>query len=163
MQMLIHFYPAVMTMLSLYCYRRNSGRMQKFYRRMAFSISARKLFVLLIMLLSLSFNFCYLQSYGSDLALGLGSIVCFSMLSFRMSERGMYWLHNRLGIGLMFAATLVCVVEPQLWPLSMNLYIFTIGSMFYPTAGLIRQLKSPEAFTKMAAHPATLIDGYYSR
>ena len=163
MQLFLHFYPAVMTMLSLYFYRRDSCRMQNFYRRMALSISTRKFFVLILMLISLSFNFCFLQSYGVNAALGISSILCFAMLSFRMSERGIYWLQNRLGLSMIFAAMLICVVKPDIWPLSMNLFIFTVGSMFYPSAKLMRQLESPESFSRFAAHPATVIEGYYSR
>lgn len=163
MQMFLHFYPAVITMLLLYFYRRDSCRMQKFYRRMAFSIASRKFFVLMLMLLSLSFNFCYLKSYGVNMALGISTIFCFAMLSFRMSERGIYRLHNRIGQSLIFAAMLICVIIPDIWPLSMNLFIFTIGSIFYPSVKLIRQLESPECFSRFAAHPATVIGGYYSR
>lgn len=163
MQMFLHFYPAILTMLSMYCYRRDSGRMQKFYRRMTFSVSARKLFVLSMMLLSLSFNFCYLQSYGADIPLAIATVMCFSMFSFRISERGIHRLHDRLGTSLAFVAMLVCVVEPRVWPLSMNLFIFMAGSMFYPSASLMRQLEEPASFSRIASHPATLISGYYSR
>lgn len=163
MQFIVHFYPAILTMLSMYCYRRDSTRMQRFYRRMTFSVSARKLFVLSMMLLSLSFNFCYLQSYGADMPLALATVLCFSMFSFRISERGIYRLQNRFGTILVFVAILTCVVAPRVWPLSMNLFIFMAGSMFYPSAYLMRQLEEPASFSRIAAHPATLISGYYSR
>lgn len=163
MQMFLHFYPAILTMLSMYCYRRDSPRMQKFYRRMALSMSARKLYVLAMLLLSLSFNFCYLQSFGADIALGISSVICFAMFSFRISEKGFYRLHSRSGIALMFVAMLACVIKPDIWPLSMNLFIFTIASMFYPSERLVRQLHSPETFSRYAANPATFIPGYYSR
>ena len=74
--MFLHFYPAIVTMLSMFFYRRDTPGMQKFYRRMTFSLSARKLFVSLLMLLMLSFNFCYLQSYGVNWALGVGTVLC---------------------------------------------------------------------------------------
>lgn len=164
MQMFLHFYPAIVTMLSMFFYRHDSHGMQKFYRRMTFSLSARKLFISLLMLLMLSFNFCYLHSYGVNLALGAGTVLCLSMFSFRITERSIFWLHTRLGIGQGFIAMLTCVVEPSIWPLSMNLYIFSIGSVFYPSEELMRQLKSPEAFSKYAAcADGTLISGYYSR
>jgi hypothetical protein len=162
MQMFLHFYPAILTMLSMYCYRRDSCWMQKFYRRMTFSVSARKLFILLMMLLSLSFNFCYLQSYGADWFLALASLLCLSMFSFRISERGIYRLHERISTGLTFVVMLTCVVEPRIWPLSMNLFIFMAGSMFYPSEELIRRLEEPDFFSKIAACPASLISGYYS-
>lgn len=163
MQMYLHFYPAIVSLLSLYCYKRDNSWMQKFYRRMTFSLSARKLFVLMLMLLMLVFNFCYLQSFGLNLALGLASLLCVSMFSFRMSEKSIFWLQGRIGIGLTFAAMLTCVIKPQMWPLTMNLYIFTIGSIFYPSSNLMRQLKSPESFSKFASNPETLLTGYYSR
>lgn len=164
MQMFLHFYPAIVTMLSMFFYRRDSPRMQKFYRRMTFSVSARKLFVSLLMMLMLSFNFFYLQSHGVNLALGLGTVLCLSMFSFRMTERSLFRLQERLGLGLAFITMLTCVVEPALWPLSMNLYIFSLGSVFYPSEKLMRQLKSPEAFSRYSACPdSSLITGYYSR
>lgn len=164
MQMFLHFYPAIVTMLSMFFYRRDTPGMQKFYRRMTFSLSARKLFVSLLMLLMLSFNFCYLQSYGVNWALGVGTFLCLSMFSFRITERSIFWLQTRLGIGLGFIAMLTCVVEPAIWPLSMNLYIFSIGSVFYPSEELMRQLKSPENFSRYTAcADSTLISGYYSR
>ncbi len=164
MQMFLHFYPAIVTMLSMFFYRRDSPGMQKFYRRMTFSLSARKLFVSLLMMFMLSFNFFYLQSHGVNLALGLGTVLCLSMFSFRMTERSLFRLQTRLGIGLGFIAMLTCVIEPSVWPLSMNLYIFSIGSVFYPSEKLIRQLKSPEAFSRYTAcADSTLISGYYSR
>ncbi len=163
MQMLLHFYPAITAMLSLYCYRRDSSLMQVFYRRMAFSLSARKLFVLTLLMTMLLFNFGYLQSYGVGWPLATASVLCLSMFSFRMTERSIFRLHGRLGIGLAFVAMLVCVVEPQIWPLSMNLYIFTVGSVFYPSETLMRQLHSPETFSRLAANPETVLSGYYSR
>jgi len=46
----------------------------------------------------------------------------------------------------------------------MNLYIFSIGSVFYPSEELMRQLKSPENFSRYTAcADSTLISGYYSR
>lgn len=162
MQMFLHFYPAILTMLSMYCYRRDSDLMQRFYRRMTFSVSARKLFVLSMMLLSLSFNFCYLQSYGTDIYLGLSTILCLSMFSFRISEYGIYRLHDRPGTCVAFAVMLACVIEPRIWPLSMNLFILMAGSLFYPSAGLMRQLEEPVSFSRIASNPATLISGYYS-
>ena len=148
--MFLHFYPAIVTMLSMFFYRRDTPGMQKFYRRMTFSQSARKLFVSLLMLLMLSFNFCYLQSYGVNWALGVGTVLGRAQ--------------TRLGIGLGFIAMLTCVVEPAIWPLSMNLYIFSIGSVFYPSEELMRQLKSPENFSRYTAcADSTLISGYYSR
>ena len=149
--MFLHFYPAIVTMLSMFFYRRDTPGMQKFYRRMTFSQSARKLFVSLLMLLMLSFNFCYLQGYGVNWALGVGTVLCLSMFSFRITERSIFWLQTRLGIGLGFIAMLTCVVEPAIWPLSMNLYIFSIGSVFYPSEELMRQLKSPENFSRYTA------------
>lgn len=138
--------------------------MQKFYRRMTFSLSARKLFVSLLMLLMLTFNFCYLQSHGVNWALGLSTILCLSMFSFRLTERSLFWLQARLGLGLAFIAMLTCVIEPAIWPLSMNLNIFSIGSVFYPSGNLMRQLKSPEVFSRYTAcADRTLIEGYYSR
>lgn len=164
MQMFLHFYPAIATMLSMFFYRRDSPRMQKFYRRMTFSLSARKFFVSLLMLLMLSFNFCYLQSHGVNLALGIGTVLCLSMFSFRMTERNIFRLQTRFGLGLGFVVMLTCVIEPSVWPLSMNLYIFSIGSVFYPSEKLMRQLKSPEAFSRYTAcADCTLISGYYSR
>ena len=118
--MFLHFYPAIVTMLSIFFYRRDTPGMQKFYRRMTFSLSARKLFVSLLMLLMLSFNFCYLQGYGVNWALGVGTVLCLSMFSFRITERSIFWLQTRLGIGLGFIAMLTCVVEPAIWPLSVG-------------------------------------------
>lgn len=161
--MLLHFYPAIVSTLSLYFYRRDSPIMQRFYRRMTFSLSARKLFVLALMMLMLCFNFCYLQSYGISWSLGIASLLCVSMFSFRMSEKSMVWLQERLHIGIAFIAMLTCVIEPRMWPLVMNLYLFTIGSIFYPSHKMIRQLSSPETFSKLASNPETLIRGYYSR
>lgn len=161
--MFLHFYPAIVATLSLYCYRRDSPRMQKFYRRMTFSVSARKLFVLALLMLMLLFNFCYLQSYGVSWPLGIASLLCLSMFSFRMSEKGLVWLQERLHIGIAFVAMLICVVEPRIWPLSMNLYIFAIGSVFYPSRKMMRQLSSPDTFTKIVSNLETLIKGYYSR
>lgn len=162
--MFLHFYPAIVSMLSIFFYRRDTSNMQKFYRRMTFSLSARKLFVSLLMLMMLSFNFCYLHSYGINWALGLGTVLCLSMFSFRLTERGFFWLQTRLGIGLGFIAMLTCVVEPTIWPLSMNLYIFSIGSVFYPSERLMQQMKSPEAFSRYSASAdSTFISGYYSR
>lgn len=162
--MFLHFYPAIVTMLSIFFYRRNTPKMQKFYRRMTFSLSARKLFVSLLMLMMLSFNFCYLHSHGVNWALGLGTVLCLSMFSFRITEHSFFWLQTRLGLGLGFIAMLTCVVEPTIWPLSMNLYIFSIGSVFYPSEGLMRQLKSPETFSRYSVSAdSTLISGYYSR
>lgn len=163
MQMLIHFYPAIVSLLSLYCYKRDNSWMQKFYRRMTFSVSARKFFVLMMLLNMLIFNFCYLQSFGFNLALGIATLLCMSMFSFRITERGLIWLQQRVGIVLCMTAMLICVVKPQMWPLSMNLYIFNIGSIFYPSSRLMRQLESPGTFSKIASHPETLISGYYSQ
>lgn len=163
MQMFLHFYPAIVTLLSMYCYRRDNSWMQKFYRRMTFSVSARKLFVLGLLMLMLLFNFSYLQSYGVSWPLGIASLLCLSMFSFRMSEKGLVWLQERLHLGIAFVAMLTCVIEPRIWPLSMNLYIFAIGSVFYPSQKLMRQMKSPATFSMMAANPETLIKGYYSR
>lgn len=163
MQMFLHFYPAIVATLSLYCYRRDSPWMQKFYRRMTFSVSARKLFVLALLMLMLLFNFCYLQSYGISWPLGIASLLCLSMFSFRITERSFLWLHQRLSMGFAMLAMLTCVVEPRIWSLAMNLYIFTAGSLFYPSESLMRQLKSPETFSKLCASPETLVKGYYSR
>lgn len=162
MQMLIHFYPAIVTLVSMYCYKRDNTLMQKFYRRMTFSLSARKLFVLVLMLLMLCFNFCYLHTFGLNFALGIASIFTLSLFSFRLTERNLYRLQSRIGIGMAFIVMLACVVKPAMWPLSLNLYIFAIGSMFYPSRKMMWQLESPKPFTKHAVHPATLIEGYYS-
>ena len=162
--MFLHFYPAVITMLSLYFYRRDSCRMQKFYRRMAFSIASRKFFVLMLMLLFPFIQFLLSQviwcQHGSWNIHNL--LLCYALFP---DERAWHLpaAQPHRSVADIRRHAYFCVIIPDIWPLSMNLFIFTIGSIFYPSVKLIRQLESPECFSRFAAHPATVIGGYYSR
>lgn len=163
MQYFIHFYPAIVAMLSLLFYKRDGQRMQQFYRRMTFSESARKFFVLVLMLIMLSFNFCFLSVNGMTIPLAIGSVLCVSMFSFRLTERSLYWLHDRMAIGLAMLAALVCVALPHYWPLSFNLFVCMVASIFYPSRLIRTQLKQPDYFTGKVVQSQPIIDMYYSR
>lgn len=164
MQTLIYFYPAIITMLGQFFYKRDSARMQQFYRRMAVSRSARRLFTLGLLMLMLIANFLYLQIFGVDRMFCVATILCGVMFSFRTSERLINRLHKPEVLGLAFAVMIACVIIPSVWPVSMCLYILTVGSFFYPSKRMIRRLASPKHFSKLASSPDTsIIKDYYSR
>lgn len=163
MQLLIQFYPAIATTVAMFFYKRDNHRMQSFYRRMALSLSARKLFVSLLMIAMLIYNFCYLQANGMNVALWIGTILCISMFSFRLAEKSLYVLQNRIYLAVAVIPMLVCVVQPGLLPISVNLYFVFMGSLFYPSRKLRNRLDNPETFTKFCANRDAAIKYYYSR
>ena len=163
MQLLIQFYPAIATTVAMFFYKRDNRRMQSFYRRMALSLSARKLFVSLLMIAMLIYNFCYLQANGMNVALWIGTILCISMFSFRLAEKSLYVLQNRIYLAVAVIPMLVCVVQPGLLPISVNLYFIFIGSLFYPSRKLRDRLDNPETFTRFCANQDAAIKDYYSR
>lgn len=163
MQLLIQFYPAIATTVAMFFYKRDNRRMQSFYRRMALSLSARKLFVSLLMIAMLIYNFCYLQANGMNVALWIGTVLCISMFSFRLAEKSLYVLQNRIYLAVAVIPMLVCVVQPGLLPISVNLYFIFMGSLFYPSRKLRNRLDNPETFTRFCANRDAAIKDYYSR
>lgn len=164
MQMLIYFYPAIISLVGRFCYKRDSERMQKFYRRMSLSYSARRLFANTLLMLMLIFNFWYLHVFGVDKVFCIATVLCGVLFSFSTAERIIYRLQTAGGLFLAFTAMLACVVIPQTWPIAMCLYILTVGSFFYPSKKLMRRLASPKSFTELAASSdRAVIEDYYSR
>lgn len=163
MQLLIHFYPAIAATLSLYFYKRDSLRMQTFYRRMATYHSARALFVLLTMLAMLIFNFSFLQCFGISIVMLICTIITYSLLWFRFAESVLYHLQYRIVLAFIFPFTLSCVIFPNLWPLSMNLYLLMIAALFYPSRKLRNILEDPARFTIYIAMQRLVIPDYYAK
>ena len=164
MQYLIYFYPAITSLVGAYCYKRDSRRMQKFYRRMSLSYSARRLFANGLLLLMLIFNFWYLHAFGVDKMFCIATVMCGVMFSFRTAERVIYRLQTAEGLALAFTAMLACVVIPHIWPVAMCIYILTVGSFFYPSKKLMSKLSSPKQFTELAvSSDNAVIEDYYSR
>ncbi len=164
MQTLIYFYPALVSLVGGYCYKRDSRRMQKFYRQMSLRYSARKLFANCLLLLMLIFNCWYLHVFGVNKMFCISTVMCGVLFSFRTAERIIYRLQTGEGLTAAFTAMLACAVIPQTWPVAMCLYILTVGSFFYPSKKLMCKLASPKQFTELAiSSDSAVIEDYYSR
>ncbi len=163
MQFLIQFYPAIITTLSLYFYKRDSKWMQLFYRRMTFSYNFRKLFVLSLLFLLLSFNFCYLNAYGTGFGFYGATLIWMGLFFFEHTERFLFRIQERHVLGMLLLAKLIFACNGQTWPIAMNIYVLIVGSIFYPAKALFKKLSSPQDFSRMASSKETIIKEYYSR
>ena len=74
-----------------------------------------------------------------------------------------YCLQNRVGLSIAIIPMLVCVVEPSMLPMSLNLYLLFLGSLFYPSRSLRQRLDNPETFTKLCSKRDSILKDYYSR
>lgn len=164
MQYLIYIYPALISLVGRYCYKRDGALMQRFYLRMTLSQAARRLFIQSLLMLELIFNFWYLQAFGIDIPLVIGTALCAVMFSFRTTERILHGIQSANVTMVAFIAMLTCVVFPDLWMPAMCLYMLWVVSLFYPSRNLLRRLASPGGFSKAASSTnGTLIKDYYSR
>ena len=163
MQFLIQFYPAIISTLSLYFYKRDSRWMQLFYRRMTFSYNFRKLFVLSLLFLLLGFNFLYLNTYGTSLGFYSATAICMGLFFFELTEKVFFQIQKRHILGMVMFAALISGCNGEFWPMAMNLYVVIIGSIFYPAEALLKRIADPSEFTRLAANGCPIIKDYYSR
>ena len=163
MQFLIQFYPAIVSTLSLYFYKRDSRWMQLFYRRMTFSYNFRKLFVLSLLFLLLGFNFLYLNTYGTSLGFYGATAICMGLFFFNLTEKVFFQIQKRHILGMVMFAALISGCNSEFWPMAMNLYVVIIGSIFYPAEALLKRIADPSEFTRLAANGFPIIKDYYSR
>lgn len=162
MRYILPLFPLVLTAAMMHFYRRDTPRMQRFYRRMATSKTARELFLQLTLLAMLLFNLVYVLSFEPDFGVTLATMVCIAMVTFRRAERVMFSLHSTRNFAIASTIVAACVIVQQLWPVAMNIFIVVIASMFYPSKTVIQSILDPKKFSNMANRTSSIIKGYYT-
>ena len=137
--------------------------MRTFYHRMVFSFNFRKLFVLSLLFLLLTFNFSYMNVYGVTAGFYGATAVCMCLFFFNQTEKFFFEIQDRPILGVILLVTLLFACFAKTWPIAMNLYVVIVGSIFYPSKHLFKKLGDPKEFSRIVANPEAVILDYYAR
>lgn len=162
MQLLLQFYPAIITTFSLFCYKNDNAWMRTFCHRMVFSFNFRKLFVLSLLFMLLTFNFSYMNVYGLTTGFYGSTAVCMCLFFFNQTEKFFFEIQDRPILGVILLVTLLFACFANTWAIAMNLYVVIVGSIFYPSKHLFKKIGNPNVFSRIVSNPEAVTLDYYA-
>lgn len=96
---LLLIFPILILVAALCCYKKDGRWMNAFYRRMSFHDVARRLYVQLVMLLLILFQFIQIQTHISAIDTFIPLIITALLIRFSMAELVFYAIKRRKVMG----------------------------------------------------------------
>lgn len=118
--------------------------MNAFYRRMSFHDVARRLYVQLVMLLLILFQFIQIQTHISAIDTFIPLIITALLIRFSMAELVFYAIKKRKVMVSVCSLVLVGLFIPHCFSMAVALGILLVASIFYPSRGIRNMVESPD-------------------
>lgn len=158
---LLLIFPILILVAALRCYKKDGRWMNAFYRRMSFHDVARRLYVQLIMLLLILFQFMQIQTHISAIDTFMPLMITALLIRFSMAELVLYCLKKRKVMVLVCSLVLAVLFIPHCFSMAVALGILLVASVFYPSRGIRNMVESPDDIYSLTTVPGLLVANYY--
>lgn len=131
-------FPFASLLLFFMLYRTEGTRMLKFYVRMLAYQPNRNFYTKILFLVLLTFNWCCYMS-DPNLATLVAAAFLYPLMSFKLSDTILHRLHeNKISFLTTLTVSMVCYAVPDLYAVSVFLFVLALAAQFYPTRKAIR-------------------------
>ncbi len=141
---LLLIFPILILVAALCCYKKDGRWMNAFYRRMSFHDVARRLYVQLVMLLLILFQFIQIQTHISVIDTFIPLIITALLIRFSMAELVFYAIKRRKVMVSVCSLVLVGLFIPHCFSMAVAVGILLVASIFYPSRGIRNKVESPD-------------------
>lgn len=158
---LLLIFPILILVAALRYYKNDGRWMNAFYRRMSFHDVARRLYVQLVMLLLILFQFIQIQTHISAIDTFIPLIITALLIRFSMAELVFYAIKRRKVMVSVCSLVLVGLFIPHCFSMAVALGILLVASIFYPSRGIRNMVESPDEIFSLTSIPGQLVANYY--
>lgn len=158
---LLLIFPILILVAALCCYKKDGRWMNAFYRRMSFHDVARRLYVQLVMLLLILFQFIQIQTHISVIDTFIPLIITALLIRFSMAELVFYAIKRRKVMVSVCSLVLVGLLIPHCFSMAVAVGILLVASIFYPSRGIRNRVESPDEIFSLTSTPGQLVANYY--
>ena len=158
---LLLIFPILILVAALACYKKDGRWMNAFYRRMSFHDVARRLYVQLIMLLLIVFQFLQIQTHISAIDTFIPLLFTALLIRFSMAELLFYGLKKRKVMMAVCLLVLAGLFIPHCFSMAVALGILLVAAVFYPSREIRGMVESPDGIFSIKNIPGMLVAKYY--
>lgn len=158
---LLLIFPILILVAALCCYKKDGRWMNAFYRRMSFHDVARRLYVQLVMLLLILFQFIQIQTHISVIDTFIPLIITALLIRFSMAELVFYAIKRRKVMVSVCSLVLVGLFIPHCFSMAVAVGILLVASIFYPSRGIRNKVESPDEIFSLTSIRGQLVANYY--
>lgn len=158
---LLLIFPILILVAALCCYKKDGRWMNAFYRRMSFHDVARRLYVQLVMLLLILFQFIQIQTHISAIDTFIPLIITALLIRFSMAELVFYAIKRRKVMVSVCSLVLVGLFIPHCFSMAVAVGILLVASIFYPSRGIRNKVESPDEIFSLTSIRGQLVANYY--
>lgn len=158
---LLLIFPILILVAALCCYKKDGRWMNAFYRRMSFHDVARRLYVQLVMLLLILFQFIQIQTHISVIDTFIPLIITALLIRFSMAELVFYAIKRRKVMVSVCSLVLVGLFIPHCFSMAVAVGILLVASIFYPSRGIRNRVESPDEIFSLTSILGQLVANYY--
>ena len=140
-------FPFAALLLFFMLYRTNGKRMINFCVGMLVFKQNRNFYTKILFLVLLNFNWCCYMT-DPNLATLVAASFLYPLMSFRLSDVVLNRLHeNKISFFITLLVSMVCYAVPDLYAVSVFLFVLALAAQFYPTRAALKLCDSYK-FTK---------------
>ena len=121
---LLLIFPILILVVALRCYKKDGKWMNAFYSRMCFHDVARRLYVQLVMLLLILFQFIQIQTHISAIDTFIPLLITALLIRFSMAELVLYALKKRMIMVSVCSLVLVGLFIPHCFSMAVALEFY---------------------------------------
>ena len=158
---LLLIFPILILVAALRCYKKDGRWMNAFYRRMSFHDVARRLYVQLVMLLLIVFQFIQVQTHISAIDTFMPLVITALLIRFSIAELVFYVLKKRKVMVAVCSLVLAALFTPHCFSMAVALGILLVASVFYPSREVRSMVESPDDISSLTSIPGQLVANYY--
>lgn len=158
---LLLIFPILILVAALCCYKKDGRWMNAFYRRMSFHDVARRLYVQLVMLLLILFQFIQIQTHISVIDTFIPLIITALLIRFSMAELVFYAIKRRKVMVSVCSLVLVGLFIPHCFSMAVAVGILLVASIFYPSRWIRNKVESPDEIFSLTSIRGQLVANYY--
>lgn len=161
LNILLLFYPILILVATICCYKKINRCMNAFYIRMSFTNVARRFYVQIFMLLLILFQYLQIRCHAIPADTFLPFCITALLIRFTVAERIMYLLKKQklvMGVGVV---VLACLFIPHMYSLAVSLAVLMTGAIFYPSHAVRKLVERPDAIVHFKSNPSVIAKCYY--
>ena len=150
-------YPAAIMLIPVLFYRKRPRFPMRFYRGMACSPAVRRSYMVMLAVLVLLFNFTFTRTTGPSWWLALGFLYGLLLLRYGFTDATLCCSMMTVS----YNASMLTMIMPQVYPLSVSLAMTFLAAMFYPSRRLFRMVEHPERYPQFDGSERAIFESYY--
>jgi hypothetical protein len=144
---IIILYPMVLAFGTFFCYKRKTPAMLRFYYRMTFYMSARKLYAIIFFSMLLAYNFCCYMTSENYLGVFLAALLTLPFLHSRLIDRTLQAMSDYADMQL---TVLVCFMAIGMVSGQHVIVVtgltYLVAALFYPSSNVEKKIKEENWF-----------------